>query len=326
MFSQFPGLCAQLDTVQRTGDLNNGFRTVISGYDTRFVIDQTIKDILLQGGANKSRSRLADNLEYLTEIQTPRVIADDEVYVRSVAGLVNRYLDKIDQDKNHNKILAILVKLFACNVGGFYGILNLSPKYRELVESVLGRLSRAESRLVTLFEMIIDSKEYLLDKLPARFEYTRPKTMEMYEQYLTDDFERREISDVSIQEYTSSVNLSEFDDIDNVQATIETIPDVLRDIGFRNVLRSRTDYVMNQKFQNIRKLDTKVYDNLYNIIQSFRHIFLQLTGQIELVIYQNLFGIAGTTYKDNRNKVVKEIAAIADQEEFIKFKEILLES
>lgn len=322
-YSKCADLLVKLDAASSNASLDAIVTTLVKGVATKtnYATETKVKEILFLGGKDKPRSPLRD--PSVTDIVTPRVTFDDEIYTQSIIELVNRYFDTINPKVSRNKIITLLCRLFASNVMGFYGGLNLPDGYLKQVDEVFNKLINAEADLINRFTFVIETREYEQNPFPDRFEYQtkRPTSESIFNEYLSSD--ALNTGTLSLDAYMG--NMREFTDIEeDTSVSVENIPNVIRAIGYRNVLRARTDLLMKQKFFKVNEENPEIYNRLERVLSGFRACYLCLTGDVDLAIYQRLFGIASSTYKQNKAAVIRDICNIASSDEFSKFKELLL--
>lgn len=325
--------------VSSTNNTEVCVRAMLSGTVSisRFDMDGRIKELLMLGGKSKARSPLTDSS--VTEVTTPRSSSDEEVYIESIVEVINKYLKSINVNSNasKNKINAILIKLLSNNVSGFYNRLMLPKKYQDQLNCIFSNLIIASEVCIERFKEAIETEEYLLNKLPARFEYKPLIASGVYDEYLKNfDCETMNKSSEEIDEFMNMV--SEItEDGDNIEIEIDldsninldelsiinSIPDIIESFGWRKTLEARTDKFIASKFSGLT--DKKIKDNLHKIIAGFRATYIRLTTSVFSDTYRSMFGMSSTTYKENKSKVITEICNYSSSDEFEQFKKLLLE-
>lgn len=326
------------NTIIGTSNLEVSVRAMMAGItaNTKIALDGQIKELLFVGGRKKPRSPLRD--QSVTEIVTPQTSNDEDIYIESIITVVNRYFKGINVAKSENKVKAILVKLLSNNVTGFYDKFNLPMSYQDQLGCVFSDLMAASQKCIERFVEVIESQEYLLKKLPPRFEYKSLNANSIYKEYLADFDCATEGSDKeAIAKFMSDISLVESDDSESnievdsddqdIEMTqeqiIEAIPDVIRKFGYAKTLQARSDKFVASKFARLK--DDKIKANLLKIISSFHSTYIRLTSNVFSDSYRQMFGLSPTTYKENKSRVIKEIATISNSEEFLQFKRMLLE-
>lgn len=329
------------NTVSSTNNLEVCVRSMLSGVsaNTRIALDGQIKSLLFVGGKTKQRSPLRD--KSVTEVLTPQSNNDEEIYIESIIAVVNRYFSNIKSNSD-NKVKAILIKLLANNVTGFYNRFNLPKSYLDQLDCIFSDLIKASSNCVLRFKEAIESEEYLLKKLPARFEYKPLTASGIYKEYLANfDCETEGTDKQSIDNFMANISNVEDDesdsniDVDQDDSTfegelemsqeeiIENIPKIIEDFGYVKVLSVRPDKFVYSRFRRLK--DDKIKGNLIKIIGAFHAVYLRLTIKVYADSYKQMFKMSPSTYKENKSKVIREICDISNSEEFAQFKRLLLE-
>lgn len=328
------------NTVTGTTNLEVCARSMLAGIQdfSKLALDGDIKTLLFIGGKNKQRSPLRDSS--VTEIVIPKSFDDEEIYIESIISVINRYLAGLPKlVGNDNKIKSILIKLLSNNVVGFYNKLNLPKSYQDTLNLIFSALIKASNECIARFQDAIENKEYLMPKLPKRFEYQPLKPAELYKEYFswfsnegksetkdTIDKFMEQISLIEVDEDDSDIDVGEETEADfllSTDALIDRIPEIISNFGYQKVLAIRTDKFIDSKF--IKLDDEKVKRQLYKIIADFKGVYIRLTSKVWDDTFKRMFDIAPTTYKENKSKVIREIADISNSEEFSQFKKLLLE-
>lgn len=336
------GYIHRYQAIQSTNNLEVCVRTMLFGVTTnsKFDLDGKIKELLLLGGKTKARSPLKDSS--VTEVITPKTSNDEEIYIESIIEVVNRYLGSINltTSVSQNKVKALLVKLLSNNITGFYNRLNLPKGYLDQLNCIFSNLMKASEECVNRFQTAIEEGDYLLDKLPAKFEYKAFKPADLWNEYFPD-FNCDDLKTESeIEEFMQSIEdlESEFDEVESEDEEsedlkefkyseseiISMIPEIISEIGWRKVLERRPDKFVAQKFKRIS--DQSIRQNLHKIIGGFHAVYIRLTSSVFDDTFKNMLGIKQTTYKENKTKLIREICNYSSSDEFNQFKKILLES
>lgn len=339
------GYLHRYQAVQNTNNLEVCVRTMLFGVTTnsKFDLDGKIKSMLFLGGKTKSRLPLKD--KSVTSVVTPKTSSDEDIYIDSIIEVINRYLGSINlsTSTSQNKVKSLLVRLLSNNVTGFYNRLNLPKVYLDMLSCIFSNLIKASDECVIRFRDSITSSEYLLNKLPARFEFKSFKPNELWNEYFSD-FNCDELKTESeISEFMESIkdsdDESENEDSESSDDTkdeleemkyseseiIDMIPEIIEKIGWRKVIaHPRPDKLVAQKFVKIT--DPKIKQNLFKIVGGFHSAYIRLTSSVWGDTYKSMLNIKHSTYKENIGKVVKEIYNYSSSDEFNQFKKILLES
>ena len=323
------------NTVSSTSNLEIDVRTMLSGItaNSNFALDGQIKELLFVGGKNKPRSPLRDHS--VTEVEVPRVFNDDEIYIESIVNVINRYFDSIKINNSQNKVKSILVKLLSNNVSGFYNRFNLPRSYQMELNCIFKDLITASNECLNRFKTVVENEEWKFPKLPPRFEYKKLTPEGIYDEYFKDlncdaeNFDTEmisefmsDISEIDISEDEDEVGEIE-QDSDYESMEVDKIKSTLEQMGFKHVITTRPDAIMWGKFGKLK--GTKEFNNLFKILKGFRTTYLRLTASVWTHTYRQMFKLSASTYRDNRNIVIKEIFNISNSEEFARFKQMLLE-
>lgn len=325
------------NTIISTNNLEICARTMLSGIsaNTKIALDGEIKSLLFVGGKKKPRSPLRDSS--VTEIVTPHTFNDEEIYIESIINVVNRYFSQIRINNSDNKIKAILIRLLSNNVTGFYNRFNLPKTYLDQLNCIFSDLMIASQKCVDRFIEVIESEEYLLKKLPSRFEYGSLKAGPIYKEYLEGfNCESEGMSEEEINQFMKDISQVESDESESsidIESDMEgeltddefiaSIPSIIARFGYVKTLQIRTDKFVAAKLARLK--DERIKANLAKIIGGFHSTYIRLTSNVYADTYKQMFGMSSTTYKENKSKVIKEIANISNSEEFVQFKRLLLE-